>query len=261
MREIALTPDVAKHIDIESDRVALVASYSPTSRVTRSLQELVIQLDANGYQVLLIRASQDHAPLEWPSATEGVTVLRRPNVGYDFGSWADALHHLPAIRRAEHVLLTNDSLVGPFESIAPLLEDFELSDADVWGAVVNPQIREHLQSFFLGFQGGILNDGALRSFWRRVRPQVDKMDYVFKYEVGLTVRLWSESYAMTSAHPYGSLGFEAVNPTLERWRSLLDRGFPFVKRALLMDPADGETATAVAYEIRKRYGADVAEWL
>jgi lipopolysaccharide biosynthesis protein len=261
MRELALTRDVAQQIDIESERVALVASYSPTCRVTRSLQELVTQLETSGYQVLLIRASEDSAPLEWLSPAERVTVLRRPNVGYDFGSWAEALNRMPAVRRAEHVILTNDSLVGPFESIAPLLEDFESTDADVWGAVVNPQIREHLQSFFIGFQGGVLNDAVLRSFWRRVRPQVDKMDYVFKYEVGLTIRLWSESYAMTSAHPFGSMGFEAVNPTLERWRNLLDRGFPFVKRALLVEPADEEKASAVTQEIRERYGVDVAEWL
>lgn len=260
MRELQLEAEIAQ-IEVAKDRVAVMASYGPDSRVTRSVDQFVRQLAEAGYQVLLVRASEDPSPLEWPTTPAPVEVLRRPNVGYDFGSWAATLNALPALRRAQHVLLVNDSLVGPFAPIAPLLKHFESSTADAWGAVANPQIMPHLQSFFLGFRNGILDDPPLREFWRSVRPQAEKMDYVMKYEIGLNRALWSESYAMQSANPYGSLGLQKVNPTLDQWRELLMRGFPFIKRALLTDPEATARSAEIAETVKAMYGVDIEEWI
>ncbi len=259
MQEIDLDSGLTQ-VELLSSRVAVLASYGEIPRVSRSLEEFIRQLDNGGYQVILVRASGDPSPLEW-SSPPPATVLRRPNAGYDFGSWAAVLNTLPAVRRADHVLLVNDSLVGPFASIQPLLDHFEASSADAWGAVMNPQIRLHLQSFFLGFRDGILDDPPLREFWRSVRPQAEKIDYVVKYEIGLNRALWSEAYATQSAHPYGSLGLPRVNPTLDQWRELLHRGFPFIKRALLTDPENPGRAHQVAAAVKDLYGADVEEWL
>ena len=180
MRELQLESEIAQ-VEITNDRVAVMASYGSTPRITRSVDEFVRQLADADYQVLLVRASENPSPLEWPTTPAAAVVLRRPNVGYDFGSWAATLNALPELRRARRVLLVNDSLVGPFAPIAPLLEHFESSTADAWGAVANPQIMPHLQSFFLGFRNGMLDDPPLKEFWRSIRPQTEKMDYVMKF--------------------------------------------------------------------------------
>jgi hypothetical protein len=261
MQELNLKTQCAQ-VEVVNDRVAVMASYAPTPRVTRSVEEFITQLADAGYQVLLVRASEDPSPLKWhASPPPPAIVLRRPNIGYDFGSWAAVLNTLPKLRRAGRVLLVNDSLVGPFGPIAPLLEHFESSMADAWGAVTNPQVMSHLQSFFLGFHGGILDDPPLREFWRSIRPQVERMDYVMKYELGLNRALWSESYATQSANPYGSLGLPKVNPTLDQWQELLVRGFPFVKRALLTDPEGASRSSKIAETVKAMYGVEIEEWI
>jgi len=260
MRELQLESEIAQ-VEITNDRVAVMASYGSTPRITRSVDEFVRQLADADYQVLLVRASENPSPLEWPTTPAAAVVLRRPNVGYDFGSWAATLNALPELRRARRVLLVNDSLVGPFAPIAPLLEHFESSTADAWGAVANPQIMPHLQSFFLGFRNGMLDDPPLKEFWRSIRPQTEKMDYVMKYELGLNRALWSESYAMQSANPYGSLGLAKVNPTLDQWNELLMRGFPFIKRALLTDPDGKARAAEIADAVKAMYGVEIEEWI
>ena len=117
---------------------------------------------------VLVSTAEGGSPLDWVDGRpSGVTVLRRPNLGYDFGSWATALDLLPAIRRAPHVLLVNDSLVGPFAPIDHLLDRFHRSHADVWAHDRHEQLGHHLQSYCLGFREGCLDQPELRGVLAR----------------------------------------------------------------------------------------------
>jgi lipopolysaccharide biosynthesis protein len=41
-------------------------------------------------------------------------ILRRKNVGYDFGGFKDAIARIPDLGRLDSLLLANDSVYGPF---------------------------------------------------------------------------------------------------------------------------------------------------
>lgn len=247
---------------IRANRVAVVASFGETSKVTKSLGALVAAFTAQNYETLIVRASDDSIPLEWPDPLpSGATVVRRPNEAYDFGSWAAVINLLPQVRRCEHVLLVNDSLVGPFAPIDDLLDDFEATDADAWGAVVNPQVFAHVQSFFYGFRNATLDDRVMRDFWQDIHAQPEKMDYVWKYELGLNRALFSEGYVVESKFGDRSVGYGNVNPTLDRWRELMIRGFPFVKRALLTDVENPQRASEAVAFTNARFGIDISEWM
>lgn len=243
------------------DRVAVIASFSSYPTVSRSLRELVGELQACGYRVILVRASEDVRPLDWAGTRPlDLLVVRRPNRGYDFGSWASVLNVLPQVRSAEFVLLLNDSILGPFGSIRDVVKNFESSRADVWGSVTNPQILPHLQTFFYGFRRQSLENRVLRRFWRSVRPQASKDEYIWKYEIGLTRILLSEAFVLDSMFAVGAFGPDRVNPTLDRWRELVDGGFPFIKRALVVAPSDEERAAEIAKFVRERYQQNVLDW-
>ena len=112
----------------------MLAHWAPYSRLSRSVEELTSALVGHEYQVVLVSTAEGAAPLEWSqSKPANVTVLRRPNLGYDFGSWAIALDRYPQIAAAQSVLLLNDSLAGPFGPIDRLLAKFHGSAADAWG--------------------------------------------------------------------------------------------------------------------------------
>lgn len=244
------------------DRIAVLAHWSPDARVGRSATQLMAALAGGGYGVVLVSTSVGTGHLEWAvERPPGVTVLRRPNIGYDFGSWATALDRFPAIATSPYVLLLNDSLVGPFQPIDHLLERFDQSAADVWGMTDTTQFRHHLQSYCLGFKGGSLREPSLSRFWRTIRVEGSREDVIWRYELGLSQLLDRERFVTEAAIPYWRVVGEKQNPTILGWRRLLDEGFPFVKRQLLREPHIAPEGAQVSAEIRRRYGVEVDDWM
>jgi lipopolysaccharide biosynthesis protein len=245
-----------------TDKVAVVAHYSEVEKLSRSVQTLILELKRGGYAVLLVSAVPGDRPLPGdPEVLQDVTVLRRPNVGYDFGSWGTALARYPDIERARQVLLVNDSLVGPFGSIGHVLRAFDDVQSDVWGLTDSLQRGHHLQSYVLGFKNGVLAHPQLRSFWQGIRVEPDKREVIRRYELGLGQLLRRNGWRFEALYPHEVVGVGRHNPAVLGWRRLLDLGLPFVKREVLVRPVVARDAARVQEEIRERFAADVREWL
>ncbi|TFD05747.1 hypothetical protein E3T25_03625 [Cryobacterium sandaracinum] len=245
-----------------TDRVAIVASYGPTASVSLSLVTLTAELERNGYTVIIVRASADDTPLDWPAdAASNPIIVRRSNVGYDFGSWSVGLDLFPAVRKKPFVILANDSLVGPFASLDPVIHDFETSSTDVWAATNTSQLFDHVQSFFVGYRAGILNNPALRQFWSSLTVETDKSLIIDRYELGLSRMLFAEGLTTSVCFESERLVFPTENPTMQGWRDLLQLGFPFIKRELLTNPAVVADGGDVPSEVESRYGTDPRDWL
>lgn len=243
-------------------RVAVLAHWAPDTRVSRSVAGLASGLAANGYQVVLASSAEAPGPLEWPGNKPGnVTVLRRPNVGYDFGSWASALDRYPQIAAAPQVLLLNDSLAGPFWAMDSLLRLFDDSGADAWGLTDTSQFGHHLQSYCLGFKGGCLREPPLRKFWREIRVERSRDDVIWRYEIGLSRLLHREHFTIDAAYRHSQVVDEGKNPTIIGWSRLLDLGFPFVKRQLLRQPEVAPDGLLIRDTLLSRFSVNLDEWL
>ena len=106
---------------------------------------------------------------------------------------------LPAITQAPYVILANDSLLGPFTDLGRLLADFEPASADVWGLTDTHQFCHHLQSYFLGYRGGVLADRPLQDFFAGVRQERSKWEIIKHNELALSRLLHGEGYDRPSA--------------------------------------------------------------
>ena len=249
-------------IPSEPDRVAFVASYSASRHVSKSLSKLIDGLVRGGYFVVLIRASDDNSELIWSDGRPSSTVVvHKSNVGYDFGSWATGLSLFPMLARAPLVLLANDSLLGPFAGMQAILDAFESIDTDVWGVTNTTEVIPHLQSYMVGFKGGILADAPLHRFWSDIRVQEDKDLVVLHYEVGLTRLLLHESYVVRTWFHHEAVADDGRNPSLWGWKRLLDLGFPFVKRQLITLPSMVRDGNEVPEVVGRLYGTDPRDWL
>ena len=242
--------------------VALVASWSARTDQTRSLSMLVRELWRHGYAVAVVSSCEAPGRLTWPvPIPDDVVVARRPNHGYDFGSWSTALGTWPEVVADDRVLLVNDSLIGPFGPIDHVLRAFDQSSADVWGLTSSQQERYHLQSFFLGFRGGVLGEEPLRRFWSGIRHQRTKRKVIRRGELGLARRLRREGYAMQAYLPAVTLAPPGANPAVDGWRTLLTFNVPMVKREILTRPEIVFDGDRVPRELLARFGVDVAAWL
>ncbi len=175
----------------------------------------------------------------------------------------------------EMLILANDSVYGPVSPLEPLLARVDFHQADIWGATDSWQHRYHLQSFFLIVGAQAMRQQAWRKFWSKVRPVSDKNWVIRSYEIGFTQFMLRAGLRCTALWPYSTLIQEdyvgvdllaeqdsrtagrdplqdrrlaqalrvrasfatrrPLNATSDLWKSLLRRGFPFIKRELLRD--------------------------
>ncbi|WP_128772621.1 rhamnan synthesis F family protein [Actinomyces oricola] len=243
------------------ERIAVVAQYSADPLQSRSLSEYLTALDSNGYATVLVSTCESPGPLQFPHGLPETTVImRRPNRGYDFGSWATALGVIPAIRRAPVVLLTNDSLVGPLAPIDHLLDWAAQDGPDIRALTSSLQFIYHLQSYFLAFRGGILQDRTWMDFFNGVRVEANKDAVVLRYELGLSRMCFSEAYSSQEWVTGADIGLPFENPTIGGWKGLLDSGVPFLKRTIVTHPSTVDLAAEAVPYIQHRYGVDVTSW-
>jgi hypothetical protein len=178
-------------------------------------------------------------------------ILRRDNIGLDFGSWQAAMAKFPDVWAYERMLLTNDSLFGPFADLGPVLARMEGAPELVCGLNDSLAIAPHLQSFFLYFKGPVLRDPTSRGFWTRLDVAVGKRQLIERAEIGLSQHLVEAGYPLFSAYPLRDvsraaesrgadfqyrehLATSAINPSLMLWDILLtDFDYPYIKAELL----------------------------
>ncbi|HSW29002.1 MAG TPA: rhamnan synthesis F family protein [Longimicrobiales bacterium] len=243
-------------------RVCVVAHWDAEGRVSHSVCVLLRALQSAGFSALLVSSAPGGAPLTWVGGRPGgLTVLRRPNIGYDFGSWATALDRIPALRRCENLLLMNDSLAGPFASPAHLLSLFLTTDAAVWGLTDSLELAPHIQSYCVGFKRGVLEQPELRRFWDGIRVEADKERVVRRYEIGLSGVIRRMGIEAEAAIAAADVVEGTDNPTLHGWRRLLERGFPFVKRRVIRETARWSPDEPVDDVLRRRFDVELSAWL
>jgi lipopolysaccharide biosynthesis protein len=254
---------VERHSDAgDGDRVAVIAHWSAEAQVSRSLGALARSFADRQYRVVLCSAASVPDSLRLPEdLVDRVTVLRKPNVGYDFGSWAVAQAWDPSIRQGRHVILVNDSLVGPFGDLGDVISRYEASHADVLGLTNTTQFGPHLQSYFLGFNRGALADPPLAAFWLGIRHQSDKAKVIQRYEIGLGRLLRREGFSQDAIFPYWKVVQDGLNPTISGWRGLLELGFPFLKREILRRPEVAPGGDQAPDVVGRMFGVNVKDWL
>lgn len=170
-------------------------------------------------------------------------VLIRENSGYDFGAWADLLRRFPHCWDAERLYFVNDSILGPFQSLDPIISSIRDRNAGFFAlSEVTSSNSYHAQSFFFGWNKQNLKSIELRRYWDDVINFSDKGQVIFHYEFSIA-RL---SKDLPDGSQHIAFGFQEIfgvahseislfNTSHSGWKRLLHVGFPFVKTDLLRD--------------------------
>ena len=233
--------------------VCIFVAYAPGSVVPEYSRFHARAWADAGFQVVLVlntTALNRHVQTDDLDFATGVLV--RENRGYDFGGWATALQQLPAIRGASLVALANDSMFGPLNTFGSMLARVRATDADVIGTTESVEFGRHFQSFLLFFKARALNSNVFWRFWEGVRAG-GRIIAIYRYEHGIFEKLEEVGLLCVALFPSS----DSRNPTLTRWRSLIDEGFPYMKVGLLRDnPFD--TDVSGWQEVLSEHGYDPA---
>lgn len=179
-------------------------------------------------------------------------VMERPNTGYDFGGYRDAILHL-GTRAAglKWLWLMNDSawlidqpepwfaqarrLGRDFVGASPSLTRRKFADISEARQCWPPDIRHpffHYGSYAVGIGGRVLGDSGFLRFWKRLTISNNKKLTVRRGEMGLTQWIIARGFSHGATHDFSAIEAELEglpSPELDGVArgALLLRQFPF----------------------------------
>lgn len=132
-------------------------------------------------------------------------VICRENIGYDFYSYRAGLLHLE-LGDFNEVILLNDSIYGPFNSLSSIVGEMGARENDFWGMTDSYDLGFHLQSYFLVFKESILRSEVFESFWRELPLHKGKNNIVQEYEIRLSQSLIEAGFNADAVQPGKAMG-------------------------------------------------------
>jgi hypothetical protein len=212
-------------------------------------------------------------------------IIEKDNMGVDFGAWKVALDVSGHGREFRSVLLANDSVLGPFSDLRPIVRKFALSGRDYFGLTKSFQRNEHIQSYFVLIDRRVLQSEAWMDFWKTLLCYQDKEDIVDNYEIQFTRKLqsagfqydiWSDwrpiadersirkkilknanffQYWGSAFIARGDRFSHEINPCAFYWKELITQlDFPFLKRELVL-----QKKLNIEYDVLKNWKGPVSD--
>lgn len=185
--------------------MAIYLVYAPNG-LQKSHHDMFVQLDIENITPIVV----SNLPLSTRDLNllleKSALVIERPNVGYDFGGYRDAILHLaPDLSKLDRLYVLNDSvwMIGGSQS---WFEQVRLSGCDFVGATTNYGINRvdprefrnlqwefttkhknfHYASYALAINKNILCDNRFINFWTTLHLSNNKKRTVKRGEIGLS---------------------------------------------------------------------------
>ena len=152
------------------DRYALVASFG-RRKLPASLERVIPALKARGLNVVLCH----NGPLD-AEALERLrphlhAVIKRPNLGRDFGAYCDGVRYLQRLKAPpKRVLFVNDSVFFLPQGLDKLIADLDDDRHAYIGLTENYQYHYHVGSFLWSINDTVFTSRAFRAFWNQYFP-------------------------------------------------------------------------------------------
>lgn len=236
--------------------LALYLHWSPDGRVSAMVREQLALWRAQGFAVVFVTNSAP-PPEDWDAVGADCALrLQRANVGRDFGAWRDAAAiAMQRLGTPGELLLANDSVLGPFLPLDPLVAAWRAGGEGIFGMTESWGGGPHLQSYAL-LARGAAPVALLARHLAEFQDSRSKWRVVQQGEIGLAARARAAGLRMAALFGYARLIAEVdeatrgtlgprfadaaalqrypLNPCHHLWRVLVERmGFPWLKTELV----------------------------
>lgn len=177
--------------------VAVVAVW-PRFPLRMSVQRLLDALKHEGWSTVLVMNESpdlDRVADQWGKSSD--VVIRRANIGRDFGAYQAGYRHLkrhPDYSKIEKLAFFNDSVLYPPNGHAIIAELLQ-KDVPLAGFFLNNQFHVHIQSFALMIGFDVVQSSEIASFWSSYYPSNIRRHAIYKGEVRMSqivLRRWQQ---------------------------------------------------------------------
>lgn len=231
-----------------TDRIAVFLVHQPKG-LPQSILTTCEHLRVQGYACVMVSngaLTGDDLTLVLPIVSH---VIVRPNFGYDFGGYQEAVFWLRQTDvDLKHLLLINDSVWFPVLSHSSFLMQMEKTGADVVGALSaqrgsaqRHQRKLFYASFMLLFSGKVWRSRKFENFWKNYRQTSSKPRTIRKGERKLSALFIHDEefthHAMVNSETYQDLSHELTAstwPSFAKELGLINPSFDRQRQALLL---------------------------
>lgn len=185
--------------------IAVVLLYQPDGLLPSTFHQLSYFLQNDIAPVVVTNAAlseADRTRLEELS----YLIIERPNFGYDFGGYRDAILEL-LDREVEirNLFVLNDSIWFPVRDDCTLIETARSSEADLFGIFYTKKSKReshwHFHSFFYRFGPQLVASAAFRDYWKKMPLyQGAKRLVIRQFEIKLTAVFKSKGFSTGSLY-------------------------------------------------------------
>jgi lipopolysaccharide biosynthesis protein len=247
-----------------SKSICLFAHFNARMTVSDYVLYYLEHLASIGFEICFISNSPIKAAYRnlVTSKIKNCRIFERENKGADFGAWKWAIRNNIVPGDVDQILLTNDSLYGPFFPLAPIVEAMQSrSDIDFWGFTESYQGEWHLQSYFLWLSKKVFDSGAFKKVFDQEFEDMDKLQIIEKGELQLSKSLSGAGFKGTAYIPYPAVSpdsevWSSKNPTHFYWEQLLEKfHFPFIKREVILQNPETVPNTDKIFSLIHRYSS------
>ena len=225
--------------------VTVLAGYFGSQSVPESTRLWVEALRQHSQRMVLV--FDNDPPREWPEHWQTdscITLVCQRHGEYDFGSYKRgiaAARDAGWLSSASHLLLCNDSVLGPLSPLEPVLQRMQATDHEAWGLTQSDQITPHLQSYFVMLGRQVFEHPEIQAFFAGIQRQPTRHAVIEAYELGLSRLLLNVGFSLNAwlraedcLDPRN--GERMGNPTAFPC-AMVHQGVPVIKSKALRDPS------------------------
>ena len=231
----------------QANKICLYAHFSDDGSIDSHCLKYLSELHELGFAIVFCSTSllSEASIVSVKPVTQAI--LSRPNVGFDFGSWACAWRFLQEQGlqpKKQDVLLAHDSVYGPIHPLKDTFERMNKKSLDFWGMTTNSFPREHLQSYFLYFNKAMVGGQEFNDYLMDVKLLHNKNRLILDHEIRLTSHFTKKGFSWEAAFLIEARDFEPLmlraksffnpDPTIWLWNQLIEKHkFPFLKKSVV----------------------------
>ena len=214
-------------------KVAIIAHFSPENNWDENFLE-ILRVIENFFEKTFVVTTSQRIP-DLSKDLKKVTLVRRPNIGYDFYSYRVGINLALLKPNVEGIFLLNSSILllneARFKKLLNTITKASRTSA-VRGLTASKQFGWHIQSYVLYFDLRYLSKKWLQNYFEKIEPANSKLELILLYEIGLSKALKADKINVeTMFQPsflqsfFGAFLFMRSLTKIKGWRAWLKHDF------------------------------------
>ena len=214
--------------NIESDKWVVYFCFAPDGLPRANHNFTIKKLRAEGYSILIVCATPALEQAQNFVKLTPDALIWKALRGYDFSGYTLGLNALVSRYNSVDVLVLNDSILGPFNLIRPMLES---SPWDLTGFMTSYSVEHHIQSFAFYIKDYCEKNAKI---YRQILFKYISFNSQGPVSLLQETRLGS---ALQKSISIGSILSPSIDYKMNYYllgnpKGLLDIGFPFIKESI-----------------------------